>query len=298
MFLAFGLISQAAFADEQLFGYIQGAEVLPEGGKQLYQWVTHRQQRSQGTFSAQDYRTEFEYGITNNLQSSLYLNARSFHIKDSAPMEDGSPTYRNRNDTVRFDGVSAALKYNVLSPFKPNNFGDIGLALYIEPGYSTVFNVTGEDMSSPYVETKIILQKNFLEDRLVTAFNIENSFVKRKINQTDGKWQNDLELNLYAGISYLLRPKWYVGLESRYHSEYPQTENVNSMYTVPRYGFRQQYVTWVGPNIHYTTKDWWVTLTWLTQVGGNATNNDHAKGRYYLVDHERNEFRVKIAYNF
>ncbi len=301
-FLA-AIISCAAiaesFADEQLFGYLQGAETIPQGGKQVYQWVTHRQQRSQGKFSAQDYRTEFEYGFTNKLQGSLYLNARSFHIKDSAPIEDGAATYRNRNDSIRFDGASAALKYNVLSPFKPNKFGDAGLALYIEPGYSTIFNVTGEEMQSPYIETKIIIQKNFLEERLVTAFNIENDFVKRRfVSGSDNKWQNDFELNLYAGASYLVKPNWYLGFEGRYHSEYPQTQNVNDFATMPRYGARQQYAKWVGPNIHYTTRDWWFTFTWLTQVGSNATNNDHKKVNLYLVDHEKNEFRLKIAYNF
>lgn len=285
------LFSQNAFADEQLFGYLQGSEVMPEGGKQLYQWATQRQGRSYGKFDAQDYRTEFEYGLTNKLQGSLYLNGRSFHSKNS--------TYEDRNDALyRYDGVSAALKYNVLSPFKPNDYGNIGLALYVEPGYSTVFNVDGSAMNSPYVETKIILQKNFLEDRLVTAFNLENDFVKRQFRVGDRKWQNDLELNMYAGISYMVHSNWYLGLEGRYHSEYPQTYDSNGFNTVPRYGFRQQYVKWVGPNVHYASKNWWFTFTWLTQVGGGGSNNDYANGNLYLIDHERNEFRVKIAYNF
>jgi hypothetical protein len=180
----------------------------------------------------------------------------------------------------------------------PNKFGGIGMALYVEPGYSTVFNVTGEPMYSPFIETKIVFQKNFLEDRLVTVFNIENDFVKRKFKDGDGLWQNDIELNLYAGASYLVHSNWYGGFETRYHSEYPQTSDVSSIATMPRYGFRQQHVAWVGPNVHYTTKKWWITLTWLAQVGGNATNNDGMAGNLYLVDHERNEFRAKIAYNF
>ncbi len=72
------MFAKVSFADEQLFGYIQSAETIPQGGKQLYQWVTHRAGRSQGSFNAQDYRTEFEYGITDRLQGSLYVNARSF----------------------------------------------------------------------------------------------------------------------------------------------------------------------------------------------------------------------------
>lgn len=296
--LPYIVIINIASADEQFFAYAQTAEVIPQGGKQIYQWITHRQGRSQGSFNAQDYRTEFEYGLTNRLQGSLYVNARSFHIKDSAPIEDGEPTYPNRNDSIRFDGFSAALKYNILSPFIPNKLGNIGLAFYIEPGYARVFNVTGESMTTPYLETKIIVQKNFFEERLVAVFNIENDFVKRKIVGGDGLWQNDLELNFYAGLSYLVRSNWYIGFEGRYHSEYPQTYDVSSFATMPRYGFKQQHVMWVGPNVHYATKYWWFTLTWLTQIGGNATNNDYKSGNLYLVDHERNEFRLKIAYNF
>lgn len=294
------LVFTECFGDEQLFGYVQSSEVIPKGGKQFYQWMTYREGRGRGNFNAQDYRSEFEYGVTNRLQASLYLNARAFQNVNSAPLEDGSPTYPNRQDKLRFDGVSTAFKYNILSPFKPNKFGNIGLAAYVEPGYSNVFNVTGDNMTSYYVETKLILQKNFFEDKLVTAFNVENAFVKRRLKGSS-TWQDDLEMNLTGGASYMIHPNWYLGWEGRYHSEYPRTyENGNFWQNSAKYGFLQQNILFTGPNIHYTTKYWWITLTWLKQVKGWATSDDPAyyNGNLHLVDHERNEVRLKVAYNF
>lgn len=38
----------SAHADENLFGYVKGAETLPEGAAELYQWVTVRDNKGQG----------------------------------------------------------------------------------------------------------------------------------------------------------------------------------------------------------------------------------------------------------
>ncbi len=58
----------------------------------------------------------------------------------------------------RFVGVSAEAIYRVLSPYTDG----VGLAFYVEPTIGPQFKE---------LETKVILQKNFLDDRLTTAFN-------------------------------------------------------------------------------------------------------------------------------
>ncbi len=49
-----------AEADENLLGYTTGAETLPKGAKELYQYITLRQDKSVGQYRAVDYKTEFE----------------------------------------------------------------------------------------------------------------------------------------------------------------------------------------------------------------------------------------------
>lgn len=66
-------LSDRAEADENLFGYISGAETLPEGASEIYFWTTHRWDKGQGTYSAYDFQLEYEYGVTSRFTTSLAL---------------------------------------------------------------------------------------------------------------------------------------------------------------------------------------------------------------------------------
>ena len=281
--LLFLVVADISCADEQLFGYVQDAEVLPRGGRQIYQWVTHHQERIHGITSAQDYRTGLEYGFTNKLQGSLYLNARSFQVKDPIFLGlarlDSDQQYSDHNGAARFDGASFALKYNILTPFKPNLFGNIGLTFYVEPGYSKIFYLTGEEMFSPYLKMRVIIQRNFFEDRLIATLNIEDELVESTILGLVG--YHNPGYNWYGGLSYLVHSNWYIGFEGTHRAEYLQKP-----------------VMWVGPNLHYAIKHWWFTLAWLTRVGRVSVNDNYTTEDFYLVDYKRNEFRLKIAFNF
>jgi len=54
----------AARADERLFTYSYEAEVLPKGGVEFEQWLTHRRGKQDGVFAAWDFREELEFGLT------------------------------------------------------------------------------------------------------------------------------------------------------------------------------------------------------------------------------------------
>src|ERR1044072_9600156 len=69
----------AARADERLFTYVQEAEVLPRGGLEFEQWLTHRRDKADGVFAAWDFREELEYGLTDKLSGAGYLNFTSTH---------------------------------------------------------------------------------------------------------------------------------------------------------------------------------------------------------------------------
>src|SRR5882724_12258113 len=64
-------------ADERLFTYTYQAEVLPKGALEFEQWITNRNGRASGVYSAFDLREEFEAGLTDKLTTAVYLNTKS-----------------------------------------------------------------------------------------------------------------------------------------------------------------------------------------------------------------------------
>lgn len=275
-----GGFTPPADADENLFGYTYGAETLPRGGKELYQWITYRADKGQGTYRAFDFNTEFEYGFTDRLQGSFYLNAAKYKIAGAAPLDSsGNPEYPD-TDATRFKGVQAALKYNVLSPYKDG----IGLAFYIEPGYSRVHKVNARPEENYSLELKAILQKNFFDDQLVWALNLSSEPEWRHWKDIDAS-EKELELEATSGLSYRVAPKWFVGVDTRYHSEYPD------------FSKREHWAFFAGPTLHYGDKRWWWTLTWLPQIEG-APIDPARSHSLHLDEHEKNEYRLKVGYNF
>src|SRR5689334_1308972 len=99
--------SAAALADENLFGYVRGAEVLPKGASEFYQWFTQRSDKGTGTYRALDTKTEFEYGVTDRFQVSAELNGMA--LNTSGLVIDGYlPS--DKKFGLRFRGVEVAMK--------------------------------------------------------------------------------------------------------------------------------------------------------------------------------------------
>ena len=268
-----------AHADENLFGYVYGADVLPKGANEAYVWLTHRSDKGKGTYSATDVQMEFEHGITDRLQGSLYLTGNRHLIRGSQDLDaSGNPEYPDQ-DATRLNGVKTAFKYNVLSVYTD----PIGLSFYIEPGYSTVHKVTGQRQTQYSLETKAILQKNFLDDQLVVAYNATLEYERRRFRDTgDREWEFEWEQT--AGVSYRFAPNWFGGVEARLHTEWPE-------------GHKEHSAWFAGPNLHYGAKDWWFTVTWLPQITGTPVDPARSR-RLHLGEHERQELRLKVGYNF
>jgi len=284
MVLGFGLAGLAATpaqADEQYFGYAYSAEVLPKGGTEMELWATDRRGKAEGHYDAQDYRIELEHGFTDGLTISGYANLDSHHIRNDPDLE------RTHRDFA-FQGLSAEFKYNVLSPYK-NGFG---LTLYAEPGWSRIHSVEGEKGTEYELELKAILQKNFLQDRLIWAANLtfepeweKEKEVDEETGLTESEWEKELKLEVSTGLSYRVAPGWYAGVEGRYASVYPDwTSGLH----------RETYAVFAGPAIHYGGKKWWATLSYQPQLFGSPSPG-HSLA---LDEYEKRELRLKIGYNF
>lgn len=113
--LAAAAVSAAvpAAADENLFGYVKGAEPLPKGALEFYALATSRRDKGQGSYSALDLAAELEYGVTDKLAVSGKLIALSVDI--SGLTADGYLP-KDEDYALRLSGAEAALKYNFSEP--------------------------------------------------------------------------------------------------------------------------------------------------------------------------------------
>lgn len=271
------LVFDEARADENLWGYLYGVDTLPKGGTEIYNWLTLRTGKGKGTYRGWDEMLELEHGFTDQFQASFYLKGRSHRIAGGALEDDPD---RKLAGGLDFNGVNLAFKYNLLSVYKDL----FGLSLYLEPSYSRIDKISGERMNQFGLENKIILQKNFFDDQLALGYNLTLEPEWSKFKAT-GEHEKELELEHTFGISYRFAPKWFVGLEGRYHAEYPELKGP------------QEGAFFLGPNIHYAAEKWWFTFTFLPQLAGRPPTPGRTRN-LELEEHERYEFRLKIAWVF
>lgn len=295
--LPLGTLSLAApvHAGEPLFGYIYTTDTLPKGKAEVEQWATLRNEKVAGSFNQIDERTEVEYGLTDNLQVALYADATWVKAYHNGPFGQTTPPERLVYDTPgpddhyqnsRFTDVAAEAIWRIRSPLLHKD--GVGVALYLEPSWGARFRE---------VEAKLILQKNFLDDRLVIAANAtyapEWRLLPDDANPDHDSWQVETDVNVGIGASYRFAPKWSFGAEmdnEREFNSYNFTHESNSVY-------------YFGPSIHFSGKRVFATLTYLEQLPWSTVHSDSVPGAIvgghtYDNDFEQRRFRLKVGYLF
>jgi hypothetical protein len=293
------LFSAGARAGESPFGYLYTTDTHPKGAFELEQWMTFRRGKMNGTYSLGQYRTELEYGVTDRFQASLYWNTYSIKANGSDSNGETAGPYIPENidkatayrKGLSNDGWSAEFIYRVLSPYTD----PVGLALYVEPSFGKFKNE---------LETKLILQKNFLDDRLVLGYNLTVAPEWEKKSgdpaadpasaEFNPRKEKVTELIHTFGISYRFAPGWSAALEARNHHEFAG-HSLSSR--------NREFTAWnVGPTLHYAGRSWWFTATWLPQIrAGRCFTDDQCAetaNRRNLGDLERNEFRFRFGIPF
>jgi hypothetical protein len=286
---ALALMSLPALADENLFGYVRGAETLPKGAGEVYQWFTQRSDKGAGHYRALDTKTELEYGLTDRFQVSAEVNGMA--IDTSGLLIDGYLP-ADRKTGLRLQGLEVAAKYNFLSPAKD----DFGLSGLVSFEYGLLDRHSGQKKTEYEVETELQAQKYFLEGQLTWVGNIglRAAYEKRKAinNLPEGfDWPTDPEMEistkLGTGVSYRFAPGWYAGAELLREAEY-ETEVGLERWTV--FG---------GPSVHWAGEKWWATFTWFKQLrGGGEKYEGQTDAHLHLIEKTKNEVRIKIGYNF
>jgi len=289
------LFAMSAHADESLFGYNYGAETMPEGRLEWVNTLTHRWDKELGHYRADELMTELEYGVTDRLTLAGYLMFLDIKHEGAFPRtaEDGEVLYPDRDGSY-FRGAKFNLKYNLLSPYLNDGFG---LALMVEPSYITRFKVDGSETKQWEVELGALLQQNLLDDQWVLTANTIVARERRVLVEDDGFVEHEWEFYQTLGASWRLTSNWYAGLEARHHMDVLKNDDGDFK--------KNQYSTFVGPNLHYAQKDWWLTATFFKQVRGNPPYarsvgeiDGGADNGLHLDENEKYEFRLKVGYEY
>lgn len=283
------LTATAAHADENLFGYVKGAETLPKGAYEVYGWATVRSDKGQGDYQATDLETELEYGLTDRLTVSGAVNFMA--IDTSGLIIDGYLP-KAVDYGPRFAGLEAKLKYNFLSPAKD----DLGLAVQGALEYRRLDPHSGQDKFVLSASSDLILQKYFMEGQMIWVGNLglEATYADRADIAdlpVDFEWPTDpemeIEIKAGTGLSYRFAPNWFVGAEALYETEF-ETEVGQERWSL-----------FAGPNIHYGGETWWATFAWMPQIkGGGERYAGQTDRDLHLIEKTKQEFRLKIGRNF
>lgn len=291
-------------ADENLLGYVAGAEALPKGAQELYLVTTHRWDKGRGTYSAWDTKLEYELGVTNRLTTTLELKGQAIDT-DGLVIDGYLPGPEKYG--LRASGVEGRLKYNFLAPAKD----DIGLSMTFSLQQNWLDPHSGKDKDTTKFEVGMQLQKLAMEDQLSLVANagFEGTYAKRKpldaatqasadaaIQALTGdplatfEWpiepEMEIEFTLGFGASYRFAPNWNVGVETVYQTEF-ETE------------VGQERWSWfAGPSLHYGSRDWWATLTWFEQLAGGREKYIGQTEDLHLIEKTKHELRLKLGYNF
>lgn len=284
--LALFALGSAAHAD---FGYLKGAETLPKGAIEVYQFATQRSDKGTGSYSATDFKTEAEYGFTNRMTGALGLKTMSL---DTSGIWINGYLPGDKQFGLKTSGLEGALKYNFLSPAKD----DIGLSMTAELNYDWIDAHSGQDKKKVEFELGLQLQKLFAEGQVswVTNAALETTYAKRKPIANlpaDFEWPTHAEmeigLKLGTGVMYRFAPNWSVGAEMLYQTEFETKVG------------QERWSLFAGPTLHYGARNWGATLTWMPQIkGGGEKYDGQTQTRYHLIEKTKNEVRLKIGYNF
>ncbi len=278
------LLSEKAHASEGYFGYVYTLDTTPADHWEYEQKQTMRTGKARGSYTAVDLRNEFEYGVTDKFQAAFYINSSYNYLKNIYLPEDISNNLPDKNE-FNVNGVSVEFIYRVLSPYKDG----VGLGFYIEPEVAVRDKQTGQDKIERSLETRIILQKDFFGDQMVTAFNF---MLEPEWEINDGASSKELWAEFTLGANYRVHDNWFLGVELRNHMEFTDM-NLQT---------QEHSAYFAGVDVHYGGEAYWWTVTVLPQIAGWPRNlgigNDGVpvtSSYAHLGQHENIEFRVAFG---
>jgi hypothetical protein len=249
-------LCSAASANERHFTYLYETAILPPGGREIEVSTTFRAGRDQ-YYSALDHRLEFEFGITEKVMSSFYLNW------SNVSSEGSLGTVGNE---FEWQGISSEWKWKLSDPVAD----PLGFALYGEVSYGT---------KEFELEAKTLFDKKIGNLLLAANLVAEGEF-------ETGPDETELEADL--GASFAITPHFSAGLELRNHNEIAEESGSEEMEW-------EHSALFLGPNLSYATENWWVTLSVLPQLP--ALMKEEGGSMFVLDEHEKINARLLFSFH-
>lgn len=259
-----------AGANERHFTYTYETATLPAGTIELEPWTTVRMQH-EDYFVGTDHRLEFEVGITDRLQSALYLNLSAL-----AAEEKGVTT-----SAFAYEGFAWETKWKLMDPVADA----VGLGLYFE---------LGVEPDAVSIEAKLLI------DKRIGAFNLAfNAVVEPEFShEKDDTELEELEIEADLALGYFITDNFSIGLEIRNHNEMAKGHEEAGMAGMEMAGEEgdlefEHSVLFAGPVISYAADRWWAALTVLPQIA--ALSGASKDSILDLEGHERVETRLILG---
>lgn len=268
------LIVVSSNAQDRHFVRTYESTNLAKGLRDFEVWSTIRIGK-ESFFRRIDERLEFEIGLTDRLQTALYLNASHKSFSDK---NDSTGTINSESE------FSISSEWKLKLSDATTNF--IGSGLYAEVSISG----TGFE-----VEAKILLDKRI--DKHLIAFNIVGEFEWEqavKVKMDNGKVVQENKMELAAtplefdlAYMYQVKPNFGIGLEAINH------------YEITPAGGLEHSALLAGPSICWNPKDskHSILINFLPQIA-NMYKTAAQPNALDLDEYERYNFRILIDFSF
>jgi hypothetical protein len=184
--------------------------------------------------------------------------------------------------------------YRIASPYTSG----VGVALYLEPSIGP---------RTRELEARLILQKNFLDDRLVFAANATLGYEWRKLQGDPTAdpasidylthWDKETDVNFGLAGSYRFTSNWSFGTELQNEREFAGLNPFKA-------ANRTNLAWYAGPTIHYGGRHFFATFTtlfqlpWAHDYANAPADSLVVDGISNADDFEKYRFRLKIGYYF
>jgi len=248
-------------ANERRFTYAYESGVMAPGTREIELWSTWRKGRAD-FYSRFDHRLEFEFGLTDRLLTSLYLNWNSVSRNDPAA-PDATKTEQ------KFDGISSEWKYKLSDPVAD----PVGSALYQE------YTMASDEFGW---ESKLILDKKVGDTLAAYNLIVEPEW---KFGPSNSGWELGIENVL--GVTHFLTPRFAAGLELRNPSLKTRTST----------GLEHS-ALFLGPTLSYGADGWWIAATFLGQLPALKRSIGNRQDSLVLDEHEKTELRILASLRF
>lgn len=258
-FLFITLFAGSSFSQDRNFARTYQSITLPKGVKDLEVWNTFRLGRDD-FYRRIDQRVEFEIGLTDKLQTAVYLNSSHIAAYNSLAGEIESESEFS---------FSSEWKWRLSSP----DANKVGFALY------------GELTLAPNeteLEGKIILDKR--TEKNIFALNFVGELeMEAEVKNEDAEMETE-EVAFETDLAWMhmFKDNFGLGIELRNHNEFVESEWEHS-------------ALFGGPTLFFSGNKYFLILNILPQWA-NLKKTDEAPDSLVLNEHEKIEVRLLLGF--